>query len=244
MADAGALFLAGDLAGAVAAAPPAHPLAAVARGAWSSALSSAFAAGAGGDPLSLWCRATARLGLGDRPGALADWTAVIEAAPGSPVARKDRAVLRALMGDRAGALADLAAAAALAPSDVVPWLWAAALGGGLDGLAPFARSPGWSGRLAALVLRDARVDALLAALEAEPLAEAERLRRRCQLHGYAGLLAERDGDARAARAHYEACAATEAWTFLTHLWARERLVDLALRPEAGAAPAPGGAAPS
>lgn len=240
MALADERFLAGDLAGAVAAAPPGHPLAAVARGAWAAALEAARA----DDPLTLWCRASARLGLGDRAGALADWTRVIAAAPASPVARKDRAVLLALLGDRAGALRDLAAAAERAPADVVPCLWAAALGGGLDGLVTFARAPGWPGRLAALALRQVRVEALLASLEAEPLAEDERLRRRCQLHGYAGLLAERDGDPRAARAHYEACVATEVWTFLTHVWARERLVDLALRPAGGAGPAPGGAAPS
>lgn len=233
MGDPVERFLSGDLAGAVAVAPPDHPLSAVARGAWAEALEAAR----GDDPLSRWCRATARLGLGDRAGALADWTRVVEAAPGSPVARKDRAVLRALLGDREGALTDLAAAAALDPSDVVPRLWAAGLSEGRARteagatLAPFARSPGWSGRLAALVLGEVPVEALLAQLEAEPLAEGDRQRRRCQLHGYAGLLAERDGDLGAARGHYEACAATAVWTYLTHLWARERLVDQALRAE-------------
>ncbi len=231
MSDPRTLFLAGDLAGAVAAASPGHALRAVARGGWPEALAMAETALAADpdDPLALWCRASARLGLGDRPGALADWTTLAERAPATPVPWKDRAVLRALLGDRAGALADLARAATLAPDDVVPHLWGVALGGVLGGgpgeLRAFVRAGGWSGRLAALLLGELRVDALLAGLEAEPLDEATRLRRRCQLHGYAGLLAERDGDPRSARAHYEACVATEAWTFLTHLWARERLVD-------------------
>lgn len=242
MGDPRALFVAGDLAGAVAAAPPGHALGAVARGDWPAALALAKdPAKDPADPLALWCRATARLGLGDRPGALADLSALIARTPASPVAWKDRAVLRALLGDREGALHDLAGAAARAPSDVVPHLWALALGGVLGaGPGELRGFGGWAGRLAALVLGEVRVDALLAGLEAEPLAEAERLRRRCQLHGYAGLLAERDGDARAARAHYEACVATERWTFLTHLWARERLVDLSRRPAAGAARGPVG----
>lgn len=234
MGDPRAPFLAGDLAGALAVAPPGHALGAVARGDWPAALAAADPA----DPLGLWCRATARLGLRDRPGALADLTAVLERAPGSAVAWKDRAVLRALLGDRQGALDDLAEAATRAPSDVVPHLWAHTLGGGPGELRAFVCAGGWTGRLAALVLGEVRVDALLAALEAEPLAEDERRRRRCQLHGYAGLLAERDGDAGAARGHYQACVATETWTFLTHLWARERLVDLALRREGGAARSP------
>jgi tetratricopeptide (TPR) repeat protein len=223
-----ALFHEGDLAGAVETAaaedePCAVALCLVARGSWGAGLfaaQSALAADAD-DALALWCRAEARLGLGERSRALADWSRILETDPTSRTAWKDRAVLRALQGDRPGALADLERAATLSPDDVVPRLWTALLGGSAEPLAHFEAVPGWSARLAALVLGHATTDDLLA-LSAQD--EDERRRRRCQVHGYAGLLAERLDPARAL-AHYEACAATEVWTFVTHLWARERLAD-------------------
>lgn len=232
-----ARFRAGDLAGALDLARArgasgdagCAALLAVARGAWPDALAAAGAAldADARDGLARWCRATARLGGGDRAGALADWTRLLEDDPATVTTWKDRAVARALVGDRAGALADLARAGELAPGDVVPRLWAAALGGPREAsdLAPFAAGAAWSARLAALVLGRAEPDALLDVVAREVEDEAERRRRACQVHGYAGLLFE-GRDPEGARRRYEAAAATEVWTFLTHLWARERLRDL------------------
>ena len=227
-------FLSGDLAGAIedardrvarGDAPPASlALAAVADGAWGPALLAAEAAllAVPRDPLARWCRAAARLGLGDRAGALADWSLLLDEDPDARTAWKDRAVLRALLGDRAGALSDLARLCELEAGDVVPRLWIAGLGGEREPLEPFARGSDWSADLARLVLGRAAPDELLGRL---PAARART--RTCQVQGYAGLVLERDGAPAAAFARYEACAATCVWHFLTHLWARERLVDRA-----------------
>jgi tetratricopeptide (TPR) repeat protein len=231
-------FHEGDLAGAIDECkeairlrPPGEPVARalvhVSRGEWASGLEAADAALAADarDGLARWCRAEARLGLGDRPGALADWSLILASDPTSRTAWKDRGVLRALMGDRAGALEDLARAALLSPGDVVPRLWLAGLGGEGALLAPFAREEGWSGTLARLLMgRVPAAEGLAGALAAPT--ERERRERRCQVHGYLGLLAERDGDRVGARHHYEECASTGTWHFVTHLWSRERLASV------------------
>jgi hypothetical protein len=221
----------GDLAGAIELArgarlePWAGALVAVVSGEWRQGLELAegLLRGDADDALARWCRATARLGCGDRPGALADWSWILERDPTSRTAWKDRAILRALMGDRAGALSDLAQAAARSPDDVVPHLWIAGLGGPREPLRAFARGDGWRAELAGLVLGEKNVDDLQPVIARE--SEEEQRRRRCQVHGYAGLVAERDGDPGRAFAEYERCVATDVWHFLTHLWSRERLAD-------------------
>jgi hypothetical protein len=221
----------GDLAGAISLAREALPaawagaLVAVVSGEWVRGLELAerLLAADGADALARWCRATARVGTGDRPGALADWSWIVERDPTSRTAWKDRAVLRALMSDRAGALGDLAQAASLSPDDVVPCLWMAALGGARGPLLAFARGDAWSADLARLVLGQKTIDELLPVIAREP--DDEQRRRRCQVHGYSGLLAERDGDRARAFREYERCVATDVWHFVTHLWSRERLVD-------------------
>ena len=240
-----ACFHAGDLAGAieaarglVAAAKPPSPsaagrpawaeaLVAVADGQWGPGLAAAERALAEdpADALARWCRGEARIGLGDRAGALADWSWIVEADPASRTAWKDRALARALLGDRAGALEDLGRLAALAPDDVVPRLWSAGLGGDPGPLLAFATGPGWSARLAALLLGRAEPAALWAETT-HTTVEAEWRARACQVEGYAGLLAEREGRREEAIRRYQACVATGVWHFLTHLWARERLRDL------------------
>lgn len=222
-----ARFHEGDLAGAIAVARDAGPaaLVAVVSGEWGRGLELAerLLREEEGDALARWCRATARLGTGDRDGALADWSAIVESDPNSRTAWKDRAILRALLGDRPGALSDLAQAAALSPDDVVPHLWTAGLGGPREPLAAFARGDAWSAALARLVLGERTVDELLPVVAREP--HDEQRRRRCQVHGYAGLLAEREGDRERALREYETCVATNVWHFVTHLWSRERLID-------------------
>ncbi|MCA8922838.1 MAG: hypothetical protein KDD82_13575 [Planctomycetes bacterium] len=227
-------FHAGDLAGAIddaralareANAPDvAQALAAVAEGAWELGRAAAERALARDprDALARWCRGGARVGLGDRAGALADWSWIVEDDPASRTAWKDRALLRALTGDRAGALEDLARVGRLSADDVVPRLWRVGLGAPAEELLPFAAGQGWSARLAQLLLGRASAAELLA--EAHGLDPAEQRARRCQVHGYAGLLLERDRRDSAA-AHYRACEATQVWHFVTHLWARERLRD-------------------
>lgn len=224
MGDARALFHEGDLAGAIEAARGAsdhgaRALVAVASGDWATGLAAAEQglAERTDDGLALWCRGEARVGLGDRPGALADWSRLLEADPSSRTAWKDRAILRALEGDRAGALLDLGAVAALSPDDVVPRLWAAGLGGPEAPLEAFARGDGWSAELARLVLGTrAAADLLSSSLAREQV---------CQVHGYAGLVAERRREREPALRHYRACRAIPVWHFVVHLWARERLVD-------------------
>lgn len=221
----------GDLAGAIVEARRALPekwavaLMAVVHGLWARGLAAAEGqlASDPDDALARWCRASALLGTGDRPGALADWSWILERDSTSRTAWKDRAVLRALLGDRPGALSDLAQAAARSPDDVVPHLWTAGLGGPREPLASFARGDGWRAQLAGLVLGEKNIDDLLPVLARE--AEEEQRRRRCQVHGYAGLVAERDGNPGRAFAEYERCVETGVWHFLTHLWSRERLAD-------------------
>lgn len=198
-------------------------LAAVASGKWAAGLEAAEQALAQepGDALALWCRGEARVGLGDRAGALADWSRIVTDDPDSRTAWKDLALIRALTGDRKGALADLAHVGRLSPDDVVPRLWRVGLGAPAEELEPFADGEGWSARLAQLVLGRASADSLLA--EVADLEPGEQGRRRCQVYGYAGLLLEGDGGDPTAQ--YRACAATEVWSFVTHLWARERLRD-------------------
>lgn len=204
--DARALFLAGDLAGAVAAAPPGSALAAVARGAWPEALAAATEPD---DPLGLWCRATARLGLGDRPGALADWTTLIPSGPRprpwagrtGPSCGRCSATGRGRSPTwprrRPGFRTTSCRTCGPGPS-------------GADRASSGVRPRGRVGRRAGSASSSARSASTRSwpGVEAEALDDAARLRRRCQLHGYAGLLAERDGDPRSARAHYEGCVAT------------------------------------
>lgn len=235
-ARARAAFDAGDLAGAIALArepaadlaPWAQALRAVTRGDWATGIAAAHHAllDDDGDTLARWCRAEARVGLGDRAGALADWSLILARDPDSRTSWKDRALLRALLGDRAGALADLRALAARSPADVVPHLWIAGLGGQAPELERFAAGSDWSARLAGLVLGRLPPGALRR--EATAVADPGQQRARaCQVEGYAGVLAERAGEAGAARACYRACVETGVWHFLTHLWARERLRELA-----------------
>jgi len=228
-------FQEGDLAGAIADARAlvrdanapdfARALAAVAAGEWTAGLAAAERALARDprDALARWCRGEARVGLGDRTGALADWSWILEDDPSSRTAWKDRALLRALTGDRAGALEDLAHVGRLSPDDVVPRLWRTGLGVATDELLPFAAGRGWTARLALLLLGRATAAELLADLDG--LDPGEQRARRCQVHGYAGLLLEREGRQKSAAAQYRACEATRVWHFVTHLWARERLRD-------------------
>jgi len=219
----GAIADARVLAGEAGAPEFVRALAAVAAGEWEAGLRAAERAlvQEPGEALALWCRGEARVGLGDRAGALADWSRIVEDDPDSRTAWKDLALVRALTGDRAGALADLAHVGRLSPDDVVPRLWRVGLGAPAEELEPFAEGEGWSARLAQLLLGRASADSLLA--ELADLEPGEQRRRRCQVTGYAGLLLERDGGD--PTAHYRACAATEVWSFVTHLWARERLRD-------------------
>ena len=83
-------FQKGDLGGAIADARAlardanapdfAQALAAVAAGEWTAGLAAAEQALARdpSDALARWCRGEARVGLGDRTGALADWSRILE----------------------------------------------------------------------------------------------------------------------------------------------------------------------
>ena len=229
------LFHHGDLAGAIAEAQAlardkngpdvAQALAAVAAGEWTRGLAAAERSLAKDprDALARWCRAEARVGLGDPAGALADWSWILEDDPTSRTTWKDRALLRALTGDREGALEDLRHVGQLSPGDVVPRLWRAGLGAPPDELVPFAAAQGWNARLAQLLLGRATAAELLA--DIGRLDPAEQRARRCQVHGYAGLIHEREGRQESAAEQYRACEATGVWHFMTHLWARERLRD-------------------
>ncbi|MCW8142163.1 MAG: hypothetical protein KIT58_24915, partial [Planctomycetota bacterium] len=54
----------------------------------------------------------------------------------------------------------------------------------------------------------------------------ERRERVCVVHGFLGLLAERDGDPARATAHYRRCAAVRLVMWAQHHWAVNRLAAL------------------
>lgn len=56
---------------------------------------------------------------------------------------------------------------------------------------------------------------------------ASRERRPAEAYGYMALFADRDGRVAEARADYRACVDTGVTEFIEHLWARERLAQIA-----------------
>ncbi len=131
-----------------------------------------------------------------------------------------RGLARALAGDRPGALADLARQL---KQHAEPYtvLWRVGLGADSTELEPWSGQADWPGPLVRHLLgRLSWEEAEAAAMEGRD--ERQQLEQLCELHGFAGLWAERDGEAERARAHYDACLQTGRRNFLEWQWARDR----------------------
>ena len=164
-------------------------------------------------------RASLKRELGDLPGALADTDEALRLLPGDEELLSFRAGTLVLLEERRAE--GLALFRQLAAKD--PWaaVWVALLGGDPAPLTPHAAAEGWEG----CVVRAARGE--LGATEL--LAEAERAQddatrsgRRCEARWVLGLRAERQGEAEAARAHYQAGAKEGQGTMIEQVWARAR----------------------
>ncbi|MCO5167292.1 MAG: hypothetical protein M9894_13155 [Planctomycetes bacterium] len=174
-------------------------------------------------------RAAVAEARGDLEGALAGRRRVAELRPEQGWSWLHQARLEALLGRRDVALDLLARGAACGDEPEPVWLrlWRVGLGAPPDELEADAAEEGaWTARLARLVQRRADPDALLleATRDGPPGQRPDDAR--CEVLGFAGLLADVDGDLEAARARYEACVATDAADFVEHEWARLRLAQL------------------
>lgn len=133
--------------------------------------------------------------------------------------------------DTKGALADLAAAGKLTPDHAYTPLWIHGLGGSATSLARLSKhaykkdADKWIQQILLLYTGEKSEADLLAAAESAEKDETKS-QRRLQAHCYLALLAERGGDIKKAKAHYEKVVAEKVLGYTEHWWAKLRLASL------------------
>lgn len=179
----------------------------------------------GAEALAL--RASVREVKGELEQALADRRRATELRPEEPWSWLNLARLEALLGRRQTALEHLAHGERCSDEPVWFRLWRVGFGAPPAELEQDAVDDGvWTAWLARLLLRRVGADALLEEASSDRWPSHQHDENRCEVLGFAGLLADRDGDLTTARARYEACVATDARDFLEHEWSRLRLEQL------------------
>jgi tetratricopeptide (TPR) repeat protein len=193
------------------------------------------------NPYAYKLRGITKQDKGNLDGAIKDFDEAIRLKSDDPEMYRSRGMAKGLVGDRGSAQSDFAKAAALDPQDAELALWLVGFGGDNKTLEKFAGGKTWISSVVHFYLGRMTRDRLLDDARKGGDASVDGVGVRvigpgvvedtlCEAHGFIGLLAEKEGDARLARASYEASVATGAKDNLMYAWAKARLAAIS-RPD-------------
>jgi tetratricopeptide (TPR) repeat protein/predicted Ser/Thr protein kinase len=150
--------------------------------------------------------------------AIPDYAQALALNPKDGVTRWNRAVAYLHVRKRAEALKDFER---LAPEDAYAALWIAGVSGDTKALSAHAKEQTWISAIVRYYLGQLDLEALLKLADRDP---TKRAGRRCEVHAYVALRAEREGNKARALKHYRLSVAAGAPpTFEEHKWARARV---------------------
>jgi lipoprotein NlpI len=170
-------------------------------------------------------RGIAKGNKGDLDGAIKDYDEAIRLHPNHSGMHLTRGRAKVLIGDKEGGRVDIARGADLDPTSAAAAIWLVGLGGEKDRLEKFAAGTAWISSVARYYLGQMTREQLLSEAK-NGTGDREVRDRLCETHGYIGLLAEKNGDAKLASASYEACVANGAAKHFMCVWAKARLAAM------------------